>query len=161
MTLETSGGAWWTITEINFYYTPPAGVTLLPATPNYASSNANQQSLALDGDVTTFWQSGADMAGTEVFQVDLGANYYVSYINMIYTAHTGDYARGWKVYVWISGQTSASGQLVATGAVSGAPPNLDSQVVSFSPTLARYVSFHQTGTSFEYFIQIANEIRPS
>lgn len=157
LTTETSGSAWWTITELNLYFSPPAGVVQLTAAPNFASSNANQQSLALDGNTGTVWQSGAAMAGTEIFQVDLGSNYVVSIVNLDYSGHFGDYARAWKIYLWTDGQTSANGQVVTMGAQSGTPAEVMAQAITFTATTARYVSFHQTGTALLQIVYIDDQ----
>ncbi|MEO3867395.1 discoidin domain-containing protein [Nonomuraea sp. B12E4] len=118
----------------------PLGEFALDRTGWTATASAGNAALALDGDDSTRWTTGAPMSGAEWLRVDLGA---VSRFNRVAFNHTdfaaGDHPRVFQVEVSSNGSSWTS---VATGAGSTAKPVT---TADFAPVTARYVRVRQTG----------------
>jgi len=112
-----------------------------------ASANAGSAGLALDGDRTTAWNTGANQTSGQWFQVDLGTPTLFNRIYLDAAGLTGDYPRGYQILVSndaVSWKDAASGE----GAVQ-------QTVVRFAPQVARYIRVAQTGGSATNWWSIA------
>jgi O-glycosyl hydrolase len=94
----------------------------------------------LDGNLSTRWSSGHGQTNGDWIQVDMGSAQTFSRIAMDSGPSTGDYARGWQVYVSNDGATW--GSPIASGTGNG--PLV---VAAFPSQTARYVRVVQTGSS--------------
>ncbi|MEV7007957.1 discoidin domain-containing protein [Streptosporangium sp. NPDC051022] len=138
----TNLGGWLTHED----WMSPLGEFALTRNGWTATASAGNASLAIDGDDTTRWTTGADQNGSEWLKVDMGV---VSRFNRVTFGHTdfggGDYARAFTVEVSTSGSTWTS---VHSGA-----GNASSTVTTagFTPVTARYVRVKQTGTGDKWW----------
>jgi len=107
--------------------------------------------LALDDDPTTRWQSDESQKPGQWFAVDMGAERTVSGLILDAKDSSGDYPRGYEVYVsndgaawanpagsWGTPVASGSGQAVTSGGVT---------TLTFPAQSARYLKVVQTGSS--------------
>ncbi|WP_231956935.1 MULTISPECIES: discoidin domain-containing protein [unclassified Actinoplanes] len=95
--------------------------------------------LAVDGDASTRWSSGAAQAPGQYLQVDLGADRVFRRVAVDSGDNLGDYARGWQLSVSRDGATWTT---VAAGAGTGQLTE-----VALRPTRARYLRITSTGGS--------------
>ena len=93
----------------------------------------------IDGNSATRWSSGTAMAPGQFVTVDMGAARSVGEITMDSAGSSGDYARGYEVYLSTDG--SSWNAPVATGNGSGAL--LD---ITFTARTTRYIKVIQTGS---------------
>jgi O-glycosyl hydrolase len=134
-----------------FTYTAPVGAsiaaggpeTLLSrsgwvATASSTSPYGDVTSKAIDGDLGTRWSGGHGMANGDWFQVDMGSAQTFSGLLIDSAGSTGDFARGYQVYV--SNDGTSWGNAIASGPGAGQL----SRVV-FPAVTARYVRVVQTG----------------
>lgn len=116
----------------------PGEIPLTGATA-VASPPGEGAQLAVDGDASTRWSSGAAQAPGQYLQVDLGASREFRRVAIDSGGNLGDYARAWRL------QTSRDGThwtTAATGAGAGQLTNVD-----LPPTRARYLRITATGGS--------------
>ena len=118
--------------------------TILPPLPRTgwvasASSANGSPANAIDGNIGTRWSTGVSQANGQWFQVDMGSVRTFNRIVMDAGSSTGDYPRGYQVYV--SNDGSNWGSLVATGVGSSAVTT-----VTFAMQTARYIRVNQTGS---------------
>ena len=134
-----------------FTYTAPVGAsiaaggteTLLSrsgwtASASSTSPSGDVPSKAIDGDLGTRWSGGHGMANGDWFQVDMGSLQAFSGLLVDSASSTGDFARGYQVYV--SNDGVSWGNAIASGAGAGQL----SRVV-FPTVTARYVRVVQLG----------------
>ncbi|MDT4916083.1 MAG: beta-glucosidase, partial [Pseudonocardiales bacterium] len=100
----------------------------------------------LDNDPNTRWSSGTPMAPdqNQYVTVDMGGPQKIDQITMDSGASTGDYARGYQVYLSTDGTTWGGPVAIGTGTASPS-------VVDFPEQTARYVKVVQTGTSSSWW----------
>lgn len=107
-----------------------------------ASSNADGDvpSNVLDGDINTRWSTGTPQVPGQSLRVDMGKAQQISQVVMDSGGSSGDYARGYQIFLSTDG--THWGTAVATGIGAG-------QIVAprFSPQTARYIRVDQTGSS--------------
>jgi lysophospholipase L1-like esterase len=94
----------------------------------------------LDGNAATRWSTGTAMVPGQFVTVDMGAAHSIGEITMDSGGSTGDYARGYQVYVSTDGSTW--GNPVATGSGTGALVD-----VTFAAHTGRYLKITQTGSA--------------
>ena len=143
----SSSTNWWGIFEFNVYNTGGSTPTPTP-TPGgalnrtgwTASGTGSGFSNALDGNMSTRWETGAYQTNGQYFQVDMQSVKTFNQIRLDATGYDNDYPRGYAVYV--SNDGSNWGSAVATG--SGSGPITD---ITFSSRTARYIKVVQTGSS--------------
>jgi type 1 glutamine amidotransferase/HEAT repeat protein len=137
----TSDGSYWSICEIqiNGRPVPPSGAPL--PRDNWkvsASHNGAEAGNAIDGDLGTRWATGAYQAPGQSYTIDLGATCTVERVVMDAGSSTGDYPRGYEVYVadtdgeWGAPVAKGQGSLVTD--------------VGIYPVDGRYIQVRQTGT---------------
>jgi glucosylceramidase len=97
----------------------PRGATASarPSGPTDPCCSGDVAANAVDDDATTRWSTGTGQQPGQYLQVDLGRFQRVSRVVLDTGASTGDYPRGYALYVSRDGQTW--GDPVATGAGSG------------------------------------------
>lgn len=83
----------------------------------FADDGGDKPSRMLDGDLSTRWSSGTPMAPGQWVTVDMSAVQSIDQITMDAGPSTGDYARGYQVYLSTDGSTW--GSPVATGTGTG------------------------------------------
>jgi hypothetical protein len=143
-----SAGNWWSIHELNVYGTSGAPPTAIARTGWAAtaspSSSTDVPANALDGNLSTRWSTGTPQANGQVFQVDMKAQQTFFQITLDAGASTGDFPRGYQVFVSSDGVNFGSS--IASG--SGA-----SQLVTvrFAQQTARFVRIVQTGTAANWW----------
>jgi hypothetical protein len=93
---------------------------------------------AIDGNLMTRYSTGRAAVGTEWFRVDLCRTVYVDGVSLNDTVDPIDVATAYNVQVSLDGITWTQVAASATPA----PTNL---TVTFTPVLARFVRFNQTG----------------
>ncbi len=111
-----------------------------------ATASGGNAALAIDGDDSTRWTTGAAQSGAEWISMDLSAVTRFNRVAFNYTNFAGgDYPRAFNVQVSTNGSTW-------TTVYSGAG-NSSSKVVtaSFAPTTARYVRINQTGSAGDWW----------
>jgi O-glycosyl hydrolase len=111
-------------------------VTTTSSTDPYGDVPANM----LDGNLATRWSSGHGQTNGDWIQFDRGSAQTFTRIAMDSGSSTGDYARGYQVFVSNDGVTW--GSAVATGTGNG--PLV---VAAFAPQTARFVRVVETGES--------------
>lgn len=116
----------------------PGEIPLTGATA-VASPIGEGAPLAVDGDASTRWSSGAAQAPGQYLQVDLGAAKTFRRVAIDSGGNLGDYARAWKLEVSRDG---ATWRTAATGTGIGQLTNVD-----LPPTRARYLRITSTGSS--------------
>jgi lysophospholipase L1-like esterase len=94
----------------------------------------------LDGSLSTRWSTGTAMAPGQYVTIDTGRQQNLGRITMDSGPSTGDYARGYQVY--LSSDGTSWNDAVATG--SGAGQLVD---VTFTPQNTRYIKVVQTGSA--------------
>lgn len=112
-----------------------------------ASVNSGSAGSAIDGDNTTCWNTGANQANGQWFQVNMGARFYFNRIYINAASYMGDYPRGYQVLVSNDGSNWTD---VASG--SGSEQNT---ILRFSPQVAQYIKVVQTGSSGTNYWSIA------
>ncbi|TJY38273.1 hypothetical protein E5161_20355 [Cohnella pontilimi] len=98
----------------------------------------------LDGNLSTRWTTGTNMASGQYFVVDMKAAKSFNKIVMDSTGSNNDYARGYQVYV--SNDGANWGSAVASG--TGTGPVISA---SFGSVSARYVKVVQTGSASNWW----------
>jgi hypothetical protein len=100
--------------------------------PAATASGGDEAPLAVDGDLSTRWRTGAAQARGQWFQVDLKAREVVAGVTMRSGDSAGEYARSFEVFAF--DDPAGMGEPAARG-------KGDAQVVtaSFAPRLARHV----------------------
>ena len=98
----------------------------------------------LDNNLSTRWSSGTPMANGQYFIVDMKSAQTFNKLVMDSTNASGDYARGYAVYV--SNDGSNFGSAIASG--TGASAVI---TVSFSAQTARYIKVVETGSSSSWW----------
>jgi len=106
------------------------------ATASHNSSNARY---AVDGNLSSRWDTASAQANGQWFQVDLGAPRAFDRVVLDASRSPGDYPRGYRVSV---SDTGSSWQDVASG--TGSSPVVH---VAFPSQTRRYVRITQTGSS--------------
>ncbi len=94
---------------------------------------------AIDGDLGTRWTTGEGQTSGQFFEIDMAQPYLLTGLDLNAGAGSGDYPRGYEVYLSLDG--SSWGEPVAKG--TGASVTR----IAFSPQEARYVRIVQTGNS--------------
>jgi type 1 glutamine amidotransferase/HEAT repeat protein len=109
-----------------------------------ASHGSGEAGKAIDGDMGTRWTSGTSMAKGMWFLIDLLFEQKVSRLVLDAGSSTGDYPRGYEVY--ISNSKDDWGAPVATG--EGKAARVE---ITFEPKSGRYVKVVQTGAHGMYW----------
>jgi len=139
-----SAGNWWSLYEFNVYAKPGTNPSPLSRTGWSASasvSNAGEPpSNALDGVFDTRWSSGQPQGPGLSFQVDMGTAQSFSSIALDCGASSGDYPRGYQVFV--SNDGSTWGNAVASGQGS-----TGYTLISVGQQSARYVKVVLTAST--------------
>ncbi|MDX6515809.1 MAG: glucosylceramidase, partial [Gaiellaceae bacterium] len=136
-----------------FTYTAPVGASIAAGGPETllsrsgwtasASSTSpwgDVPAKAIDGDLGSRWSGGHGMANGDWFQVDMGSARAFSGLLIDSAGSTGDFARGYQVYV------SSDGVSWGTAIASGPGAGQLSRIV-FPAVTARYVRVVQTGSA--------------
>lgn len=114
---------------------PRTGWTATASTTEAGSSPAN----ALDGNATTRWSTGTAQVNGQWFRVDMLTAKTFNQISLDAGSSTGDYPRGYQVYV--SNDGTNWGSPVASG--TGATQLIN---ITFAMQTARYLRVVQTGS---------------
>ncbi|HXI55623.1 MAG TPA: discoidin domain-containing protein, partial [Polyangia bacterium] len=139
-----SAGNWWSIHELNVLGVPPGSLTPLPRTGWVASATPSSATdvpaRALDGNASTRFSTGAAQTNGQMFQVDMQTAQTFSQLTLDAGTSTGDFPRGYQVFV--SNDGTSWGSAIATG-------NGSTQLVTitFTARSARFVRVVQTGTA--------------
>jgi hypothetical protein len=105
-----------------------------------SSSNApDQPANAIDGNINSRWSTGANQTPGQWFQVDMGATNILSAIVLDCGGSTGDYPRGYQVYLSKDGINWGTPVATGNGAIVTS--------VSFAAHAARYIRITQTGSA--------------
>ena len=103
-----------------------------------ASADSDNAKYAMDGNIDSRWTTNAVMQGGEWFLIDMTESAPVAGIVLDNSRSTGDYPRGYRVYVF--DDPANPGAPVAEG--EGTSPVTE---IRFTPTTGRYVKIEQTG----------------
>lgn len=139
----TSSQYWWSIDELYINQR----VTKQLDSSNWslsASSNSNKLVNALDGDVSTRWDTGVQQADGQYLLVDLGSEQTFDRIVLDSEASKNDYPRNYAISV--SDDNSNWQTVVYNGAGDSATTTID-----FHDKTARYIKIEQTGSSSKYY----------
>jgi fibronectin type 3 domain-containing protein len=105
-----------------------------------SSSNApDPPANAIDGNINSRWSTGANQTPGQWFQVDMGSTNILSAIVLDCGSSSGDYPRGYQVYL------SKDGVNFGTPVASGNGAIVTS--ISFAAHAARYIRITQTGSA--------------
>jgi len=107
---------------------------------NMKGSDPNR---AIDGDVRTRWDTGADQKSGEWYQIDMGKVQSIEAIELNHLYSSYDYPRQYQVYVSNDAQNWTS---IATGSGSK-----DLTRIAFAQVRARYIKLVQTGVDGNYW----------
>ena len=105
-----------------------------------ASVNPNALSKAIDGNITTSWNTFGLQAPGQWFQVDMGSPKAFTQIVMEQGASQNDYPRAYEVRVSNDGVSWSSPVFTGTG-------NIPVTMCSFPKQVARYIRVTQTGSA--------------
>ena len=132
-----AAGNWWSIHELHMYTTNPA----LDRTGWVASASVSGESpsRAIDGSSSTRWTTGTAMAPGQWFEVDMLSNRTITGLQLDTSGSSGDYPRGYQVFVSTDGASWGSAVATGTGATI--------TTISFASQTARYLKIVQTGSS--------------
>lgn len=114
----------------------PLPRTTWVATASVGSNPGN----ALDGNSATRWTSGTPQVDGQWFEVDMQSPQTFSQITLDAAGSTGDYPRGYQVFVSVDGK--AFGNAIASGAGT-----TQLVTVTFPAQTARYIKVVQTGSA--------------
>lgn len=112
-----------------------------------ASLNSASAGSAIDGDNATRWNTGANQANGQYWQVNMGKPTFFNRIYINAAGFTGDQPVGYQILVSSDGTTWKD---AATG--SGTAQNV---VVRIVPQVAQYVKVVQTGSSSSHWWSLA------
>jgi hypothetical protein len=113
-----------------------------------SSSNAPEPPAnAIDGNINSRWSTGANQVAGQWFQVDMGATNILSALVLDCGASTGDYPRGYQVYLSKDGVNWGTPVATGNGAVV--------TTISFAAHAARYIRITQTGSASANWWSIA------
>jgi hypothetical protein len=148
--LTGSASNWWSIAELTVFgvgsFAPAP--TALPRTgwgvTASVSCSSDVPSRAIDDDLTTRYSTCQSQVPGQSFQVDMTAPMSFSSITLDSGSSTGDYPRGFSVYV--SNDNSNWGSPVATGAGSSALVT-----ITFPSQTARYIKIVQTSSASNWW----------
>jgi len=101
-----------------------------------ASNNKGAARNALDGKISTRWDTGTQQVPGQWFEVNLGGEYTFNYIILDVGSSTGDTPAQWNIYVSNDGETW--GDPIASGKEG-------SGIISFEPQTASYIKIEQNG----------------
>jgi hypothetical protein len=135
---QDAGDAYWAIHEL--YVKLADDFRLATATANRNNENASK---ALDGDLTTRWDTGEVLDGDEWFVVDMKKP--LTFTKIILETPGGDYPPQYEVH--ISNDGEAWGDAIASGA--GAQDQ--TEIILPSLYTAQYIKIAQTGTAGRYW----------
>lgn len=107
------------------------------------NTNPNNLFKAIDGDITTRWDSGPQLPG-QFIQVDMGTTFTIHSVVLDQATSAGDSPVGYEVYVGMDANNF--GSPVASGVGTR-----DKTVVDFDPVEARFVKIVQTGSRGSYW----------
>ncbi|RXZ68441.1 discoidin domain-containing protein [Agromyces albus] len=139
-----TAGVKWSVGEINLFNDPALHNGAHTASASNSASWTSP-SMALDGDVSTVWQSGAAQTPGQSFTVDLGRN--VDMDKVLFDAGAGtanDYPRIWDVFVSWDNSTFTH---VATGYGNGRINQADFQ----GSKSGRYLKIVSNGSSGQWW----------
>ncbi len=142
---RTAAGSWEVFQKVLVSSTQPSSVpfsrTGWTAT---ASLNNGAAGNALDGNANTRWDTAALQANGQWYTVDMKENKTFNRITLDTTASSGDYPRGYQVFVSTDGTNFGSAIITGTG---------DGSItdIMFTSQTARYIKIVQTGTSGGYW----------
>jgi glucosylceramidase len=109
------------------------------STPSDSCCTGDVAANALDGNSSTRWSTGLAQVSGQWFQVDMEAARSFNGIALDAGSSTGDYPRGYQVFV--SNDGSNWGSAIASGSGSG-----QLVTITFSLQSARYIKIVQTGS---------------
>ncbi len=119
---------------------PPAPAGALDRSGWIGSGSGSGFANALDGNIATRWDTGANQVNGQYFQVDMLSAQTFDQVRLDAIGYSTDYARGYELYVSTDG--TSWGNALASG--SGNGPITD---IVFGLQTARYIKVVQTGTS--------------
>jgi hypothetical protein len=139
-----SAGNWWSIHELNVFGVAASPLVALPRTGWVASATPSSATdvpaRALDGNASTRFSTGTAQVNGQQFQVDMQTTQTFSQLTLDAGTSTGDFPRGYQVFV--SNDGTNWGSAIASGA--GTTQLL---TISFTARSARFVRVVQTGSA--------------
>jgi O-glycosyl hydrolase len=108
--------------------------------PTDPCCSSNVPANVLDGNISTRWSSGTAQVPSQWFQVDMQIPQILSGLTIDAGTSTGDYPRGYEIFV--SNDGNNWGNAIASGIGS-----TSAITVTFLPQSARYIKIIQTGSS--------------
>ncbi|WP_052087741.1 discoidin domain-containing protein [Paenibacillus wynnii] len=130
--ITTASTFWWEIAEINAY-TSQISKTGWTVTAN-ARSASNPEGLAVDGNISTQWNTGKSMEYGDYFRIDMGSSKPVSSVVFNTESTNSNYPRGY--YIYVSDDPTTLGFPVKT-VWSNTSPTIDQ---TFITKTGRYVT---------------------
>ncbi len=139
-------GSWWSVSELNVLGPASATVTALSRAGWTATGSATAEapSNALDGNLSTRWSTSAAQVNGQYFLVDMQAARSFKQVTLDAGPSTGDYPRGYQIFV--SNDGANWGSAVATGSGMSALVR-----VTFTTQTARYIKVVQTGSASSWW----------
>jgi glucosylceramidase len=114
--------------------------TAAPSAPTDPCCTGDVAAAAVDDDATTRWSTGAGQTPGQFVRVDLGCRQRITRVVLDTGASTGDYPRGYALFLSSDGQSW--GEPVATGSGTGQLTAID-----FAPRRARHIKVVATASS--------------
>ncbi|MFG6493711.1 discoidin domain-containing protein [Microbacterium sp. P03] len=88
----------WSVAELNLFYDPVLSTRGQSATASHPHGGARDASMAVDGDVTTGWQSGVAQSPGQAITVDFGRSIQMDRVLVDSgAAHPEDFPREWEL----------------------------------------------------------------
>ncbi len=98
LTQTSTASVWWSVGELNLFNDPVLNNSTHSATAS-STAGGKTTAMALDGDISTVWQSGVAQAPGQTFTIDLGRNVDMDKVLFDAGAATSnDYPRIWDVF---------------------------------------------------------------
>jgi glucosylceramidase len=110
------------------------------STPSDPCCSGDTADKAIDSSASTRWSTGQGQSNGQYFQIDMGAAQSFSRIVVDAGSSSGDYPRGYQVFVSNDGTNWGS-------AISSGSGSAQSLTISFSSQNARYIRIVQTGSA--------------
>src|SRR5260221_12732410 len=89
---------WWSIYEFNVYGIPPY-MLMRDGSAASASLNSSSAGSAIDGKLSTRWNTGTSQVNGQWYQLDMLAKQTFNQITLDADGYTSDYPRGYQVFV--------------------------------------------------------------
>jgi hypothetical protein len=140
---QSTSTNWWSIHEFNVYGSAPA-ILIKDGWTATASVNSSLAQSAIDGKLSTRWDTGVSQTNGQSFQFDMLSAQAFDQITLNADGNSSDYPRAFQVFA--SNDPNNWGAPIATGVGSASLVS-----IGLPLTTARYVKIVQTGSASNWW----------